>query len=267
MPVMLVDTHCHLDFPGLVEQVPQVLARAEAAGVGRLVTIATHVKRFETYKILAESDPRIFFTIGTHPHQAGEEPDTSVVQLMTLSQHPRCIGLGEAGLDYLYTKSPKEVQKRVFRTHIAASRETGLPLVIHAREADDDMITLLEEEMEKGPFSGILHCFSSGERLALAGVEMGLHISFSGILTFKKSEALRALAAKIPIERLLVETDAPYLSPEPHRGKNNEPAFTAFTARTLAACLNKSEAELSALTTANFYRLFRKAAILDGVAL
>jgi TatD DNase family protein len=265
---MLIDSHCHLDFPDFTEDggVPGVLARAEAAGIDRMLTISTRVKRYDTYRHLAESDPRIFFTVGTHPHQAAEEPDIPAAEIVRLSAHPRCIGIGEAGLDYHYDKSPRDIQARVFRAHIAAARETQLPLVIHARSADEDMIAILREEMGKGTFKAILHCFSSGRALAEAGLELGLYVSFSGILTFKNSDELRAIAADVPLERLLVETDAPYLAPVPHRGKRNEPAFTAFTARVLAEVKGVSEAEIAAATTANFYRLFEKAAALDGVA-
>jgi TatD DNase family protein len=266
---MLIDTHCHLDYPQLAgangETLEAVLARAETAGVGRCVTISTHVYKFATYAALAEKDPRVFFTIGTHPHNAAEEPNVPLDELLALSDHPRCIGIGEAGLDYHYDHSPRSVQQKVFRTHITAARETGLPLVIHARSADDDMARILREEMTKGKFSAILHCFSSGEGLLHMGLELGLYISFSGMLTFKKSEDLRFLAAQVPLNRLLVETDSPYLAPEPHRSQPCEPAYVAHTARTLAAVKGVSETEIAKITTANFYKLFRKAAALDGV--
>lgn len=262
---MIVDSHCHLDYPQFADDLAGTLARADAAGVGRLVTISTHVGRFARYAALAEADPRIFCTVGTHPHNAGEEPDVPAAEIVRLSAHPRCVAIGEAGLDYHYDRSPRDVQRKVFRTHIAAARETGLPLVIHSRDADDDMIAILTEEMERGRFSAVLHCFSSGERLARTGVELGLYLSFSGILTFKRSEELRAIAAAAPLERLLVETDAPYLAPEPHRGKPCEPAYTALTAAVLAKVRGLSDAELATATTANFYRLFAKAAALDGV--
>ncbi len=263
---MLVDSHCHLDFPGLAERLPELLARAKAAGVGRMVTISTYVARFERYRCLAEAHGEVFCTVGTHPHNAAEEPDVPAFTLVRLAAHPRCIAIGEAGLDYHYDKSPRDVQRNVFRTHIDAARESGLPLVIHARAADEDMIAILSREMGQGPFGAVLHCFSSGRRLAEVGVELGFYVSFSGILTFKRSEELRRIARSVPLERLLVETDAPYLAPEPHRGRPNEPAYVAHTAAILAEVVGLSSAEAAELTTSNFYRLFRKAAARDDVA-
>ena len=262
---MLVDSHCHLDFPQLAEHLPDVLARATAAGVGRMVTISTHVARFERYRALAEAHDELFFTVGTHPHNAAEEPDVPASEFVALSRHPRCISIGESGLDFFYDNSPRDVQRRVFRTHIAAARESGLPLVIHARDADEDMIAILSEEMGQGPFDAVLHCFSSGARFAEVGVELGFYVSFSGILTFKRSEELREIARKVAPERLLVETDAPYLAPEPHRGRPNEPAYVAHTARVLAETVGFAPDKLAELTTANFYRLFRKAAAVDRI--
>jgi TatD DNase family protein len=262
---MLVDSHCHLDYPELSADLTATLARAEAAGVARVLTISTHVARFDGYRALAEADARVFFSVGTHPHNAGDEPDVPAERIVELSRHPRCVAIGEAGLDYHYDRSPRDVQRRVFRTHIAAARESGLPLVIHAREADDDMIAILGEEIDRGRFQAVLHCFSSGARLAEIGVELGLYVSFSGIVTFKRSTELRDIAARVPRNRLLVETDAPYLAPEPHRGKPNEPAFVALTAARLAQAVGLPPEELALTTTANFYRLFAKAAALDGV--
>jgi TatD DNase family protein len=229
-----------------------------------MVTISTHVARFDTYRALAESHPAIYCTVGTHPHNAGTEPDVPAERLVALSRHPRCIAIGEAGLDYHYDKSPRDVQRRVFRTHIDAARQTGLPLVIHARNADEDMIEILTEEMGRGRFDAILHCFSSGEELARVGVELGLYVSFSGILTFRNSEEIRRIAASVPHERLLVETDAPYLAPVPYRGKTNEPAYVAHTARVLAEVIGVSESEIARITTDNFYRLFSKATAADA---
>ncbi len=260
---MLVDSHCHLDFPDLQTRLPSILEAARSAGIGRLVTISTHVARYETYKALAEAYDEIFFSIGTHPHNAAEEPDVPVERLVELSAHPRCIAIGEAGLDYHYDNSPRDVQRKVFRTHIEAARETGLPLVIHAREADEDMIEILSDEMGRGRFGAVLHCFSSGEELARVGVELGLYVSFSGILTFRNSDAIRRIAASVPRDRLLVETDAPYLAPVPYRGKTNEPAYVAHTARVLAAVVGGAEADIARMTTDNFYRLFSKAAQAD----
>ena len=260
---MLVDSHCHLDFPDLSTDLDAVIARAAAAGIGRMVTISTYIARFETYRAIAEGNERVFFTVGTHPHNAAAEPNTGVAELVRLSAHPRCIAIGESGLDYHYDKSPRDVQRRVFRTHIMAARETRLPLVIHAREADDDMIEILTSEMREGRFSAVLHCFSSTERLARTGIELGLYVSFSGIVTFKRSDELREIAQRIPLERILVETDAPYLAPQPFRGKRNEPAYTEHIAHTLAETLGLSDEAFAAKTTENFYRLFEKAAILD----
>jgi TatD DNase family protein len=263
---MLVDSHCHLDFPGLAERFPEVVERAASAGVGRMVTISTHVRRFERYRELAERDGRVFCTVGTHPHHAAEEPDIPEDEIVALSMHPRCIGIGEAGLDYHYERSPRDVQRRVFRTHIATARSAGLPLVIHAREADDEMIAILEEESGRGRFDAVLHCFSSGARLAEVGVALGFYVSFSGILTFRGSHALRRIAAGVPHERLLVETDAPYLAPQPHRGRPNEPAYVVHTAAVLAEVAGVTEDELARLTTDNFHRLFAKAAAADDIA-
>lgn len=260
---MLVDSHCHLDFPDFQSRLSDVLSAAEAAGVGRMVTISTHVARYETYRALAEAHENVYFTIGTHPHNAADEPDVQAQQLVDLSAHPRCIGIGEAGLDYHYDKSPRDVQRHVFRTHIAAARETGLPLVIHARNADEDMIEILTEEMGRGRFGAVLHCFSSGEILAQVGVELGLYVSFSGILTFRNSDEIRRIAASVPRDRLLVETDAPYLAPVPFRGKTNEPAYVAPTAHVLAETIGVTDGEIATITTDNFYTLFSKAALAD----
>ena len=260
---MLVDSHCHLDFPDFQSRLPEVLSAASAAGVGRMVTISTHVARFEVYRAMAEAHENVFCTVGTHPHNAALEPDVPVERLVELANHPRCVAIGEAGLDYHYDKSPRDVQQQVFRAHIAAARETGLPLVIHARNADEDMIRILSEEMRRGRFAAVLHCFSSGETLAQVGVELGLYVSFSGILTFRNSEEIRRIAAAVPRERLLVETDAPYLAPVPYRGKTNEPAFVAHTAHVLGETIGVTDAEIAQITTANFYRLFSKAAAAD----
>ncbi|MDP8917315.1 MAG: TatD family hydrolase [Pseudomonadota bacterium] len=261
---MLVDSHCHLDFPDFQSRLPEVLDAASAAGVRRVVTISTHVARFEVYRALAEAHENVFCTIGTHPHNAALEPDVPAERIVELSNHPRCIAIGEAGLDYHYDKSPRDVQQQVFRAHIAAARDTRLPLVIHARNADEDMIRILSEEMGRGRFDAVLHCFSSGETLARVGVELGLYVSFSGILTFRNSDEIRRIAAAVPRDRLLVETDAPYLAPVPYRGKTNEPAFVAHTAHVLAQTIGVTDTEIAQITTANFYRLFSKAAAADA---
>jgi TatD DNase family protein len=255
---MLVDSHCHLDFPDFAEERSAVVARAVAAGVGRMVTISTRVRRFDQIVAIVDAHPEVFCSVGTHPHNAGEEPDVSAADLVSLSRHPKCVAIGEAGLDYHYDKSPRPAQAQGFRTHIAAARETGLPLVIHARKADDDIGDILEAESGQGAFPFVMHCFSSGRRLAERALALGGYISFSGILTFKNSGDLRAIARDVPRERLLVETDAPYLAPIPFRGKRNEPAYTAHTARVLAETIGVSDAEIAALTTENFFRLFNK---------
>ena len=256
---MLVDSHCHLDFADFDVDRAELLARARATGVATMVTISTRIKKFPQIAAIAESDPDIWCSVGTHPHNAHEEPDTSVADLIALAQHPKCVAIGEAGLDYHYDKSPRDVADRVFRVHIAAARETGLPLVIHARDADDDMIAVLRDEMGKGAFPAVLHCFSSGAELARVGVELGLMVSFSGILTFKNSEDIRAIAKTVPLERLLVETDAPYLAPPPYRGKRNEPAYVVETAKVLADVKGVSADEMARITTDNFFRVFTKA--------
>ncbi|MER2534450.1 MAG: TatD family hydrolase [Rhizobiaceae bacterium] len=255
---MLVDSHCHLDFPDFEAERAEIVARALAAGVGRMVTISTRVRRFDQIRAIAEAFEPVFCSVGTHPHNAAEEPDVTADELVQLAQHPKVVAIGEAGLDYHYDKSPRDAQAKGFRTHIEASRRTGLPLVIHARAADADVAAILEEETGKGAFPFILHCFSSGPDLAATGVKLGGYVSFSGILTFKNSAELRDIARNIPRDRLLVETDAPYLAPVPMRGKRNEPAFVTNTARVLAETIDVAEPELARLTTENFFRLFRK---------
>ena len=255
---MLVDSHCHLDFPDFAEDRDAIFERAKAVGVGLMITISTRVRRFDEIRSLAEEHDNVFCSVGTHPHQVAEEPDVTTEQLVALSQHPKVVAIGEAGLDYFYDTAPRDAQAAGFRRHIAAARETGLPLVIHARDADEDMIAILEEETGKGAFPAILHCFSSGAELARVGVELGLYVSFSGILTFKNSLALREIAATIPLDRLLVETDAPYLAPVPYRGKRNEPAHVVETAKVLADVKGLSFDALAAATTENVFRIFGK---------
>ncbi len=256
---MLVDSHCHLDFPELEQDRAGVVARAKAAGVTSMVTISTRVAKFATYAAIAESDPDIWCTVGTHPLGVVEEPDVPLERLLELSAHPKCVGIGEAGLDYHYDTSARDVAERVFRTHIEAARMTKLPLVIHARDCDDDMIRILADEMGKGTFPAVLHCFSSGPRLAEIGVELGLSVSLSGILTFKKSDEIRAIAKRVPLDRLLVETDAPFLAPQKHRGKRNEPSFVVETAKMLADVHGVSDEQMAKITTDNFFSLFSKA--------
>ena len=255
---MLIDSHCHLDFPDFAEERAAIVARAQAAGVGRMVTISTRVKRFQQIIEIAETFSDVYCSVGTHPHNAAEELDVTTDELVQLAAHPKVVAIGEAGLDYFYDKAPRDAQAQGFRTHIAAARRTGLPLVIHSRDADDDMASILEDETGKGAFPFILHCFSSGRRLAEIGVALGGYVSFSGILTFKNSTDLRAIAADVPRDRLLVETDAPYLAPIPFRGKRNEPALVVNTARVLAETIGVTEAEIATITTDNCLRLFSR---------
>ncbi|MCV3737646.1 TatD family hydrolase [Rhizobium sp. TRM96647] len=255
---MLIDTHCHLDFPDFEAERDAIVARAHAAGVAQMVTISTRVRKFPQILEIAEKYPTVFCSVGTHPHNADEELDVTVDELVRLSQHPRVVAIGEAGLDYFYDNAPREAQAQGLRNHIAAARLTGLPLVIHSRSADEDMAAILMEEMGKGAFPFLLHCFSSGAELARIGVELGGYVSFSGILTFPKSVELREIAKTVPTERMLVETDAPYLAPKPFRGKRNEPAYVAHTAAVLAETLGLSEAEIATITTENAFRIFSK---------
>ena len=255
---MLVDSHCHLDFPDFDSDRDDVVARARAAGVGTMVTISTRVAKFPGLKAITDRYERIYCSIGTHPHNAADEPDITADDLARIADDPAVVAIGEVGLDYHYDSSPRAVQRQGFLRHIAAARMTQLPLVIHAREADADVAEILGEEMGKGAFPAILHCFSSSRDLAMVGVALGLHVSFSGILTFKKSEELRAIAAEIPLDRLLVETDAPYLAPPPHRGKRNEPSYVVETAKVLAEAKGVSPEALAAATSDNFFRLFNR---------
>jgi len=257
----LVDSHCHLDFPDFCDELDAVVARAGQAGVGYMVTISTHLSKFAQVKAVAERYDNIFCTVGIHPHQAGTEKLTTAEELADLASHPKVVGIGETGLDFYYEHSPRDVQETQFRAHIRAARATGLPLIVHTRDADDDTVRVMDEEYaEGGPFPGLIHCFSAGPELAMKAVVMGLYISVSGIVTFKKADDLRATVKDVPLDRLLVETDSPYLAPVPNRGKRNEPAFTAHTAACLAELKGISADELAAATTANFFRLFAKAA-------
>lgn len=255
---MLVDSHCHLDFPDFAEERDAIVQRALDLGVVRLVTICTRVRKFDGIIGIAERYDSVFASVGTHPNNAHEELDVTADDLIKLAKHPKVVAIGEAGLDYHYDYAPPEAQQQGFRTHIAAARVTGLPLVIHARSADEDMIAILREESGKGAFPFILHCFSSGAELARVGVELGGYISFSGILTFKNSPEIRDIARNVPRDRLLVETDAPYLAPMPHRGKRNEPSFVTHTAAVLAETIGVSVEEIGTLTTDNAFRLFTK---------
>lgn len=256
---MLVDSHCHLDFPDFAEDRAGFIARARDAGVGAMVTISTRVRRFDDIRSIAEAYDNVFCTIGTHPHNADEETDVTADELVALASHPKIVGIGECGLDYFYRHGSPEAQAAGFRTHIEAARRTSLPLIIHTRDADTDTAAILEDEMAKGAFGFVLHCFTGGRDLAMTGIRLGGYVSFSGILTFKKSEDLRAIARDLPEDRILVETDAPYLAPAPHRGKRNEPAFVAHTASVLAETRGVDAAEIAHITTANFRRCFPRA--------
>ena len=256
---MLVDSHCHLDFDALQEDFSGVLARAAAANVGMMVTICTKVTEFERVRSISETHDNIYCSVGIHPHNAEEEPITSAAELIEMAQHPKVIGIGETGLDYFYDYSPRDKQKAAFIEHIKAARETGLPLIIHSRDADEDMGQILTDEMGKGAFPALMHCFSSSPELGRTAIKLGLTISLSGIITFKKADEVRELAAEVPLDRLLVETDSPYLAPIPHRGKSNEPSFVVHTNEKLAELHNVSPEEMARQTTDNFFALFSKA--------
>jgi TatD DNase family protein len=255
---MLVDSHCHLDFPDFSDDLDGIVSRAAAAGIGRMVTISTRVRRLDELIAIAERFDNVYCSVGTHPHHADEEDGIPADELIGLTNHPKVVALGEAGLDYFYDNGSPEAQARGFRTHIAAARATSLPLVIHTREADEDCARILEEETAKGSFAAVLHCYTGGRELALKAISLGLYIGFTGILTFKKSDALRALAAELPADRILVETDSPYLAPGKFRGKRNEPAYVVEVAKVLAETRGVSLEEISRQTTENFFRLFSK---------
>ena len=254
----LIDSHCHLDYPGLAEDLGSVLARAHGAGVRLLVSIGTRVRKFDQILAIAERHDNVFCTVGTHPHNAADEPDVTAEELVRLARHPKVVGIGEAGLDYHYDLSPRAAQARSFRIHIEAARETGLPLVIHSREAEADTTAILEDEMGKGRFKPLLHCFTSKQELATRGLELGAYVSFSGILTYKNAEDIRAAARLVPMDRLLVETDAPYLAPVPYRGKTNEPSFVVKTLERLAEVKDVTPDAMAQVTTGNFFALFDK---------
>jgi len=257
---MLVDSHCHLDFPDFASELDAVVERAHAAGVATMVTIGTTLEKFPGVRAVAERYDDIWCSVGIHPHEAEAEPIGDSTPLLARAAHPKVVGIGETGLDYYYEHSPREEQRSNFRHHIASARESGLPLIVHTRDAEDDTIAILREEMSNGAFTGLIHCFTGTATLARAALDLGFFISASGIATFKKSDALRAVLKEVPLDRLLVETDAPYLAPMPHRGKRNEPAFVANTAAMLADLKGVAAKELADATTANFFRLFAKAA-------
>ena len=253
---MLIDSHCHLDFPDFAAERDAVIGRARAAGVKTMLTIATRLDQFDGVRAIAESDDGIWCSVGAHPHEAADHAWLVAEQLTALADHPKVIGIGETGLDFHYNLSPPDIQEQVFRAHIGASRQTGLPLIIHAREADREIARILNDER---PPPGVLHCFSSGRALAEAALELGFYISISGIVTFRNAEELRGIVRELPLERLLVETDAPYLAPVPYRGKRNEPAFVAATAAAVAALKEVDLPQLAETTSENFSRLFTKA--------
>lgn len=256
---LLVDSHCHLDFPDFAEELPEVVARARAAGVSRMVTICTRLRNVPQVRAIAEAHEGVFWAAGTHPMSAAEEPMATVAELVALAAHPKFVGIGETGLDYHYTAESAEIQKVSLRLHIEAAQETGLPLIIHSRAADDDMAAILTEGMKRKPFGCVMHCFSSGPELARVTLELGCYLSMSGVATFPKSQEIRDIFKTAPLDRILLETDAPYLAPPPFRGRRNEPAYTAHTAKIGAEVFGLSLAEFAAATTANFERLFTKA--------
>lgn len=260
MTAMLVDSHCHLDFPEFAADLDGVVARAGEAGVGMMLTIGTHLSKWQGVRAVAERFANVYCTVGVHPHEAGTEGQGDAARLIALAgTDAKVIGIGETGLDFYYDKSPRDAQATSFRAHIAAARELGLPLVVHARDADAECAAILHEEYAKGAFTGVMHCFSSSRQLAETALEIGFFISLSGIATFKGAAALQAIVPDIPADRLLVETDAPFLAPVPLRGKRNEPAFVAHTAAAVAKLRGVEVAALAAQTTDNFFRLFTRA--------
>jgi TatD DNase family protein len=256
----LVDSHCHLDFPDFDGELPDIIARAGDAGVARMVTICTKLRNADQVRAIADAYAPVFWAAGTHPMSVADEPMARLDDLLALAQHPKMVGIGETGLDYHYSADSADIQKHSLRLHIAAARQTGLPLIIHARAADDDMADILTQEYKAGAFSCVMHCFSSSPELAQAALDLGFYLSMSGIAAFPKSTDLRMIFAAAPIDRILVETDAPYLAPPPYRGKRNEPAYAAHTARIGAELFAMTQDDFAAQTTANFDRLFSKAA-------
>ena len=256
---MLIDSHCHLNYPGLVENQQAVLERARAAGVSLMVAIGTKRAEWAEVTALAEREADVYATVGIHPHEAERHPDVEAAELVAASHHPKVIGIGETGLDYFYDKSPRERQQDNFRAHIRASQHTGLPLIVHTRDAETDTLEIMKEAMGQGPFTGVIHCFTASQSFADQALALGFYISLSGILTFKNATDLQATASTLPLNRVLVETDSPYLAPVPMRGKACEPAFVVHTNAMLAKLQNHTAEQMAAITTANFYALFTKA--------
>lgn len=257
---MLIDSHCHLNYKGLIEDQQNVLERARGAGVGLMLNIATRESEWDDVLGTALREPDVWATVGIHPHEADEHPHVDTAKLVERAAHPRIVGIGETGLDYYYDHSDRERQQRSFRSHIAASRETGLPLIVHTRDAEEDTLAIMRDEMGKGAYIGVIHCFTASGAFADAAMELGFYISISGIVTFKNARDLQETAARLPLDRLLIETDSPFLAPVPHRGKSCEPAFVADTARFLARLRGESVEQLAEATSANFHTLFSKAA-------
>jgi TatD DNase family protein len=256
--VRLIDSHCHLDFPDFVDELDAIVGRARAAGVERMITIGTRIDKAAQAAEIAERYDDVFFTVGTHPHEAAGAQASDFDSMRRFADHAKCVGIGEAGLDYHYNHAPPDVARRVFRGQIGVARELGLPIVIHTREAEDDTVEILKDEMAQGPFGALLHCFTGSRALAETALDLGLSISFSGVVTFKNSADLRAIARDVPLDRILVETDAPYLAPVPHRGRRNEPAFVAHTARAVAEAKGITPEALADATRANTLRMFPK---------
>jgi TatD DNase family protein len=256
---MFIDSHCHLNYPGLAEEQAAVLARARAAGVDAMLNISTRRSEWDAVVAVAEQEPDVWASIGIHPHEADAHADVDTVALLERADHPRVVGIGEAGLDYHYDKSDRAAQRESFRAHIAAARTSGLPIIIHTRDAEEDTAAILEEEMGKGAFGGVLHCFTGTTELASKGIELGLYVSISGIVTFKNARALQETARAIPLDRMLIETDAPFLAPVPHRGRTCEPAHVADTARFLSDLRGEPLEEFARATSYNFRTLFSKA--------
>lgn len=261
---MLVDSHCHLNYPGLIEELPDVLTRARSVGVGTMVCICSRMSEFPDIRAIADANSDVYCSVGVHPHDSGNDAPVGLDTLIEAARHPKVVGIGETGLDFYYDSSPRDAQETNFRTHIAASRETGLPLIVHTRDADARTVEILEDEYRKGPFPGLIHCFTAGPELAESVMKLGFYISLSGIITFKNAEELRATIARLPLDRILVETDSPFLAPIPNRGKRNEPSFVVHTAARAAELFGVDPSKLAETTTANFFRLFTRAAAPTG---